>query len=311
MLRRRTGRIVNVSSGGAATGMTYLSGYIVAKTALVRLSECVAAEVRPYGVSVFAIGPGTVRTAMAEQSLTSADGRQWLPWFQRIFDEKLDVCAQVPAALVAALGTGRYDALSGRFITVTDDLDRLVRSSRQVEREELYTLRLNRVAATVSAPAASRSILDAAMRPSGLTLRLERVVPLTIDEVFSAWIDPALIARWFIHNANVQWVSEPQVDPKPGGTFRFYVTGEAGRFEFTGSFRELTRPTRLQFTWRWETIPIIEGPGDTSITVDLDESAGTRMTLVQEHLPHAQAFEAHRRGWERAFDGLANLAVAG
>lgn len=78
---------------------------------------------------------------------------------------------------------------------MTDDLDRLVRSSRQIQREELYTLRVNRVASTVSAPAASRSILDAATRPAGLTLRLERLVPLAIDEVFSAWIDPALIAR--------------------------------------------------------------------------------------------------------------------
>jgi NAD(P)-dependent dehydrogenase (short-subunit alcohol dehydrogenase family)/uncharacterized protein YndB with AHSA1/START domain len=311
MLRRRSGRIVNVSSGGAATGMTYFSSYIVAKTALVRLTECVATEMKPYGVSVFAIGPGTVRTAMAEHSLTSEEGRQWLPWFQRIFDEEFDVPAQIPAALVAALATGRYDALSGRFITVTDDLDQLVRSSRQIQREELYTLRVNRLATTASTAAVSRSIADAATRPAGLTLRLERVLPLAIEDVFSAWIDPALIARWFVHNANVQWVREPQVDAKPGGGFRFCVGGEAGLFDFSGGYRELTSPTRLQFTWRWESIPIVEGPGDTSVTVDLEDSSGTRITLVQEHLPHAQALEAHRRGWERAFDGLASLAPIG
>ena len=106
MLARRAGRIVNVASGGAATAMTYFSSYIVAKTALVRLTECVAAEVRPYGLSVFAIGPGTVRTAMSEHSLTSPEGRRWLPWFQRIFDEGLDVPADVPARLVTALASG-------------------------------------------------------------------------------------------------------------------------------------------------------------------------------------------------------------
>src|SRR5262249_17443069 len=111
MLERRSGRIVNVASGGAATAMTYFSSYIVAKTAILRLTECIAAEVRPYGLSVFAIGPGTVRTAMSERSLTTPEGSRWLPWFRRIFDEGLDVPAEVPARLVTALASGRYDAL--------------------------------------------------------------------------------------------------------------------------------------------------------------------------------------------------------
>src|SRR5262249_688417 len=47
MIQRRSGRIVNVSSGGAATAMTYFSSYIVAKTALVRLAGSFAAEIIP------------------------------------------------------------------------------------------------------------------------------------------------------------------------------------------------------------------------------------------------------------------------
>ena len=85
--------------------------------------------------------------------------------------------------------------------------------------------------------------------------------------------------------------------------------GSKRRFDFTGTYREVRRPTRLQFTWRWETLPIIEGPGDTSVTVEFTESAGTHVTLVQDHLPHNEALEAHRRGWDRCLDGLARLSL--
>jgi NAD(P)-dependent dehydrogenase (short-subunit alcohol dehydrogenase family) len=118
----------------------------------------VAAEVRPYGLSVFAIGPGTVRTAMSEHSLTSPEGRRWLPWFRRIFDEGRDVPAEVPARLVTALASGRYDVLSGRFLTVADDLERLLQSSSQIDREQLYALRVNRLPMSETASTASREV---------------------------------------------------------------------------------------------------------------------------------------------------------
>jgi len=306
MIERRSGRIVNVSSGGAETAMTYFSSYIVSKAALVRLTECVAAEIRPYGLSAFAIGPGTVRTAMSEHSLTSAEGRQWIPWFRRVFDEGLDVPAEVPAALVTALASGRYDALSGRFLTIADDLELLLQSTTAIDREQLYALRVNRLSTSVRARPALGSIADAATGPAGLTLRLERMLTLPIEEAFTAWIDPAAIARWFIHAADVRWVTGPEVDATPGGGFRFHVAGAAGDFEFTGAYRDVADLRRLEFTWRWLSLPMLDGPGDTSVIVDFERSDGTRITLVQSHLPDQEALEAHRRGWERCLDGMAS-----
>src|ERR1041385_4473016 len=51
MCARGRGRVINVVSGGATTASTYFSAYVAAKTAVVRLTECAAAEVAPYGVS--------------------------------------------------------------------------------------------------------------------------------------------------------------------------------------------------------------------------------------------------------------------
>ena len=143
MMARGRGRIVNIASG--ALPHPYLSAYVTSKTALVRFSETLAAETRARGVHIFAVGPGTTRTAMSEHSLTSEEGRRWIPWFGRIFTEKLDVPMERPVRLVVDLASGRADALSGRYVTVFDDLDALVLRTAQIEHEELYSLRVRKL----------------------------------------------------------------------------------------------------------------------------------------------------------------------
>jgi len=145
MLARRQGRIVNVASGGGATMFPYFSAYVTAKTALIRFSECLAHEVRDRGIAVFAMGPGTVRTAMSEHSLNSPEGRRWLPWFADIFAEGRDLPPERPAALLCALASGRYDALSGRYVNPADDLDRLLGEAAEIARRRLYTLQVERL----------------------------------------------------------------------------------------------------------------------------------------------------------------------
>jgi NAD(P)-dependent dehydrogenase (short-subunit alcohol dehydrogenase family) len=142
MVARRCGRIINVASGGGAVMRPYFSVYITSKTALIRFSECLAAEVAAVGIAVFAMGPGTVRTKMSEYSLNSAEGKKWLPWFKDIFDQDRDLPAERPAELLRLLASGRFDALSGRFVQPSDDLDRLLTSSREIEGRALYTLQV-------------------------------------------------------------------------------------------------------------------------------------------------------------------------
>ncbi len=164
MIARRRGRVVNVASGAGAMAIPYLSAYVTGKTALIRVTECLAREAQPYGVALFAIEPGTVRTAMSEQALESPEGRRWLPWFRRIFDAGLDVPAERAARLVLALASGSADRLSGRFLSVADDLDPILADVAQVERDQLYSLRIRRVDAYAPNPA-RLAITQAAERP--------------------------------------------------------------------------------------------------------------------------------------------------
>jgi NAD(P)-dependent dehydrogenase (short-subunit alcohol dehydrogenase family) len=140
MIARGEGRIINLVTGVAP--FAYFSGYCAGKAALIRFSECLAAEVRPHGLAVFPMGPGTVRTAMSEYSLNSPEGRQWLPWFKRIFDDGLDLPPEQPAELAVRLASGRYDALSGLTLNPRDDLDEILAHLEEVERDKLYSMRL-------------------------------------------------------------------------------------------------------------------------------------------------------------------------
>jgi NAD(P)-dependent dehydrogenase (short-subunit alcohol dehydrogenase family) len=147
MVARRRGRIINVASGAGLAAIPYGSAYVVSKTALIRFAENLAAETREYGISVFALGPGTTRTAMTDYLYSSEAGQQWLPWFRNNFDEGIGVVSmQVVMRLFNFLVSGKADPLSGRFLSVFDDLDELVTQAETIQQDALYTLRLRKLA---------------------------------------------------------------------------------------------------------------------------------------------------------------------
>jgi NAD(P)-dependent dehydrogenase (short-subunit alcohol dehydrogenase family) len=162
MVARRRGRIINVVT--AAAPLAYLSSYITSKTALVRATECMASELRPHGIALFSLAPGTVRTAMSENSLYSDAGRKWIPWYQKIFEEGLDLPPERPTGLMVTLASGKADLLSGLYLTPFDDLDRLLQSIAEIEKDKLYSLRVKSLSTSASA-AAMNAIRNLAERP--------------------------------------------------------------------------------------------------------------------------------------------------
>ena len=82
MMKARWGRIVNVSSIVGATGNPGQANYAASKAGLVGMSKSLAYEVASRGITVNAIAPGFIETAMTEK-LTD--------------DQKAGILAQVPA----------------------------------------------------------------------------------------------------------------------------------------------------------------------------------------------------------------------
>lgn len=133
MVARRTGRIINVASN-AGIRASPNSSYSVSKAALLRLTDCLAEMTRAYGLSVFAISPGLVRTAMTQD----------VPIFKSVPDSAWDP-AERAGELCVFLATGKADRLSGRYIHVRDDIDMLLQRSDEIERDDLHALRLRRL----------------------------------------------------------------------------------------------------------------------------------------------------------------------
>jgi NAD(P)-dependent dehydrogenase (short-subunit alcohol dehydrogenase family) len=122
MVARRSGRVINLSSYAATRATPYIAAY---------------GETAPFGVSVFAMTPGRVRTAMTEYMLDFQTGRRW-----SVMPTGEWLPAERAGALAVVLASGRADALTGRFIHVLDDVEELVRRADEIRRNDLYVLRL-------------------------------------------------------------------------------------------------------------------------------------------------------------------------
>ncbi|HTW38969.1 MAG TPA: SDR family oxidoreductase [Steroidobacteraceae bacterium] len=128
MIERRRGRIILVSALASRIVAPYLSAYCVGKIAQTRITAEAAAEAKELGVSVFAIDPGFVFTGIAEETMNSPDAQRWLPGMVARLrarrdspdrDSDLARCAR----RCLDLASGRYDALSGRYMELDDDIE--------------------------------------------------------------------------------------------------------------------------------------------------------------------------------------------
>lgn len=152
MVQRRRGRIVNVVSAAGAHRWPYFTVYAVSKAAVIKMTESLAAETRPYGIAVLAAHPGLVRAGFTEAAMGPAPPAEpgslearIRGWFDRQLSEGHTYSAEEAAAFLADLAWGRADELSGRYVAIDDDLDALVERADAVRRENLHALKVQRL----------------------------------------------------------------------------------------------------------------------------------------------------------------------
>jgi NAD(P)-dependent dehydrogenase (short-subunit alcohol dehydrogenase family) len=147
MVARRRGRIINVASHAGVHRWPQVSAYAISKSAVIKLTENLAVETKRLGVAVFVIHPGTVTVGLTEAVLNanvaseSAAGRV-AAWFRQQFAEGRGVSPDRAGQLAVTLASGRADNLSGRYVTVYDDVEEWIDRAAEIRRDDLYTLRL-------------------------------------------------------------------------------------------------------------------------------------------------------------------------
>lgn len=121
----RGGRSINMSSAAAKAPKPYLSAYAASKAAIVALTRSLAQEVAPFDITVNAVLPGDVDTAMKQWGFQLKSAVTGKP-----YDEVVtDAVAQIPlgrletpqdvASLVAFLASDEASFISAQAYNVT------------------------------------------------------------------------------------------------------------------------------------------------------------------------------------------------
>jgi NAD(P)-dependent dehydrogenase (short-subunit alcohol dehydrogenase family) len=106
MQRQRRGSIVNVGAASAHRGAAKMAAYIAAKSALMRITESMAAELRDEGIHVNAVLPTIIDTPANRKSMPKADHTRW-------------VAPEALADVIGFLASDAARAVHGALIPVT------------------------------------------------------------------------------------------------------------------------------------------------------------------------------------------------
>jgi len=144
MIARRRGKILTISGGGAAGPRPGFTAYASAKSLLVRFTETLAEEVRPFGIDVNAVAPGAMNSAMTDAVIRAGPLVAGKKEFDAAVARK---AAKGNAALRAAqlclfLSSHSSDGITGRLISAAwDPWETLTAHREEIARSDVYTLR--------------------------------------------------------------------------------------------------------------------------------------------------------------------------
>jgi NAD(P)-dependent dehydrogenase (short-subunit alcohol dehydrogenase family) len=128
-----------------------VSAYSVSKAAVAKLTENLAREVSRYGVTVFSVHPGLLPIGMSELASAhvaapdSPEGRIWT-WVEGEFRDGRGASPAAALELILDVAAGTADALSGRHLSVHDDLGAVLAEIDEVRERDLYVLHPQRLA---------------------------------------------------------------------------------------------------------------------------------------------------------------------
>jgi glutathione S-transferase len=135
---------------------------------------------------------------------------------------------------------------------------------------------------------------------------MSRFIRAPREKVFDAFVTESLMAAWQCPRG--MRVTKASADVRVDGEWQIQMAARDGtQMSVGGRYRELQRPQRLAYTWRWQ--------GDfkpmaveTLIEVEFESrDGGTEMRMTHSGFPEATNRDQHQHGWGSCFNRLVDL----
>jgi uncharacterized protein YndB with AHSA1/START domain len=128
-------------------------------------------------------------------------------------------------------------------------------------------------------------------------VRLEVTIGAPPEVVYRLLTEDDLLIRWMGISA--------QLDPRPGGVFRFEVA--PGQF-CSGEFQEVVPGRRVVFTWGYESDAMLVAPGSTTVEVDIEPRGDTSVVRLVHRGLEGPMTRMHAEGWSKYMHRLTAVA---
>jgi NAD(P)-dependent dehydrogenase (short-subunit alcohol dehydrogenase family) len=142
--QNRSGKIIQLSGGGATNPLPRISAYAASKAAIVRFAETLAEEVREWGIDVNSIAPGALNTRLLDEVLAAGPDRVGENFYNRSMKQKESGGAglQKGTDLALFLASTASDGITGKLISaVWDPFPEFPEHSEDLRKTDVYTLR--------------------------------------------------------------------------------------------------------------------------------------------------------------------------
>ncbi len=139
-----SGKIIQVSGGGATAPLPRFSAYAASKAAVVRFTETLAEETRGAGIDVNAIAPGALNTRLLDQVLAAGPARAGSDFHEQALRQQAEGGAEPrrAAELAVFLASAASDGISGRLLSALwDPWEQLPAHRDELADSDVYTLR--------------------------------------------------------------------------------------------------------------------------------------------------------------------------
>ena len=141
---QRSGKIIQLSGGGATNPMPLISAYAASKAAVIRFAESLAGEVREFGIYVNAIAPGALNTRLLDEILEAGPEKVGQIFYEKSVKQKNSGGTPLDkgADLAVFLASPASDGITGKLISaIWDPWETLPEHLADLNNTDIYTLR--------------------------------------------------------------------------------------------------------------------------------------------------------------------------